>query len=117
MKTRIAASITAIAISSVVASCGHALDSMTGPSDSRPPAAGVPPVSGPPSAATCVAANAEFAVGSTASDDLLERARVAANASAARFLTRGQPITTEYLATRLNLETDERRMVLAVRCG
>jgi hypothetical protein len=117
MKTRIAASITAIAISSVVASCGRALDSMTGPSDSRPPAAVVPPVSSPPSAATCVAANAGWAVGSTASDDLLEGARVAANAGEARFLTRGQSITTEFLATRLNLETDERRIVLTVRCG
>jgi hypothetical protein len=118
MKTLIAASITTIAIPLVVAGCGHALDNMTGPSESRPPAPAVPPtVLGPPGATTCIAANAEWAVGSAASDDLLERARVAANASVARFLTPKQPITTEYLATRLNLEIDEIRKVLAVRCG
>jgi hypothetical protein len=37
--------------------------------------------------------------------------------SAARLLPRGQPITTEYLAGRLNLEMDDKRVVVAVRCG
>jgi hypothetical protein len=48
---------------------------------------------------------------------LLERARVAANATVARFLVPNQPITMEYSAWRLNLELDDKNFVRSARCG
>jgi hypothetical protein len=57
---------------------------------------------------TCAAANADCAIGSPANDEPLENARLTARAAVARFVARAQPITTEYLATRLNLEVDGR---------
>ena len=78
----------------------------------QPPPSGSLPISG-----SCSATEAQFAIGQTRSNDLLERARVAANASVARFLVPNQPITMEYLASRLNLELDEKNFVRSARCG
>lgn len=47
----------------------------------------------------------------------LEKARLAAKAAVARFVIRGEPITTDYVATRLTLETDVQRTVVSVPCG
>ena len=105
-----------IAISVVVAACGSTSGEVTSPTGIERPGAADPPPLGSDQT-SCSAAKAEWAVGGLAGNDLLERARIAAGASTARFLTRGQPITTEYLGTRLNLEIDERRIVVAVRCG
>jgi Peptidase inhibitor I78 family len=69
------------------------------------------------SATECNASRAEWAVGQAASDALLDKARQAAGASTARFLLPNQPITMEFLATRLNLELDARNIVLSLRCG
>jgi Peptidase inhibitor I78 family len=78
------------------------------------PPSSVPP---PPASASCDAAKAEFAVGQPASDDLLERARVAARAGSARFLRPNQPITMEFSPSRLNLNLDSRGVVLSANCG
>jgi hypothetical protein len=71
----------------------------------------------PPASRTCDATKVQFAVGSRESDELLERARVAAQASVARFLRPNQPITMEYLASRLNLNLDARGIVSSASCG
>ena len=60
---------------------------------------------------------AQWAVGQPASDELLERARVAADAGSARFLRPNQPVTMEYLGSRLNLGLDARDVVYSVVCG
>jgi hypothetical protein len=64
-----------------------------------------------------VAADAQWAVGQSASEELLEKARVAAKATAARFLRPNQPITLEYLGTRLNLGLDDNGIVRLASCG
>src|SRR5688572_4137661 len=68
------------------------------PGGNRVPAPNQPPL--PPASGTCNAANAQSAVGERATNDLLERARVAAGASTARFIRPNQPITTEFLGSR-----------------
>jgi hypothetical protein len=88
-----------------------------GPSDpsQRPPASPGPPVA--PDTEKCDASKAGSAVGSPATAEVLEKARVAAGASVARFLKPNQPITMEYLASRLNLGLDDKNIVRSVRCG
>ena len=54
-----------------------------------------------------------FASGCRTTGDVLERARVAAGASVARFLKPNQPITMEWL----NLGLDDHNIVRSVRCG
>jgi hypothetical protein len=70
-----------------------------------------------PASGSCASTEARWTIGQQRSEDLLERARVAANATVARFLLPNQPITMEYLGSRLNLELDERNLVRDVRCG
>jgi hypothetical protein len=71
----------------------------------------------PPATGTCVAEQAQFAVGRPASAALLERARVAATASVARFIRPNEAITMEYSGARLNLYLNERDVVRGVVCG
>jgi Peptidase inhibitor I78 family len=77
----------------------------------------VAPSPTPPSSGTCDAAKAQFAVAQPASNDLLERARVAANASIARFIRPNEPITLEFSPARLNLGLDKHDVVASVTCG
>jgi hypothetical protein len=71
----------------------------------------------PPAAGTCIAEQAQWAVGRAESATLLERARVDATASIARFIRPNEAITMEYAAGRLNLYLNERGVVHAVVCG
>lgn len=71
----------------------------------------------PPSSGTCDATLTQFAIGERASDALLERARIAAGADAARFIRPNQPITTEFNPVRLNLKVSAQEIVLSVYCG
>jgi peptidase inhibitor I78 family protein len=87
------------------------------PADAPSDSAGSSPAPAPPTSRTCDATKAQFAVGSRASDELLERARVAAQATVARFLRPNDIITMEYLASRLNLNLNERGVVVSTRCG
>jgi Peptidase inhibitor I78 family len=100
--------------------CGGASDTPTSPSagvetlGNRGP---VPPVTNPPpSTGTCVASQAQWAVGERASIELLERARVAAGAGVARFLRPNEAVTTDYSPARLNLGLDSRDVVTHVTC-
>ena len=67
--------------------------------------------------ASCNAARARWVIGEGPSDQLLERARVAAEARLARFLRPNVPITMEYLGSRLNLHLNETGVVSSVSCG
>jgi hypothetical protein len=75
------------------------------------------PPSGPPESDACRHSKAQWALGERASDDLLERARVAAGAKTARILRLHQPVTLEYLGSRLNVIMDEQGIVRSVVCG
>jgi hypothetical protein len=79
------------------------------PQDPRPEP---PPVTG-----TCVAERAQGAIGQPASPTLLERARVEATASVARYIRPNEAVTMEFLSGRLNLYLDERDVVHSVTCG
>ena len=116
MNIRTLASMIVVAASLAAAACGTTSNELTGPTAVQTPGIVGPPTVGP-NQTGCAAPDAEWAIGSPASDELLEKARLAAKAAVARFIVRGQPITTEYLGTRLNLEVDERQFVVAVRCG
>lgn len=71
----------------------------------------------PPSTGTCVAEQAQWAVGRVGSASLLERARVDATASIARFIRPNEAVTMEFSPGRLNLYLDGRGVVHAVVCG
>lgn len=71
----------------------------------------------PPSAGTCVAELAQWTVGRAGSATLLERARVDATASIARFIRPNEAVTMEYSPGRLNLYLDGRGVVHAAVCG
>jgi hypothetical protein len=115
MYTRSLVTMIGIAASVAAAGCATTND-VTSPTATERPAMANPPTL-PSDQSRCTAPDAEWAIGSAASNELLEKARLAAKAAVARFVVRGQPITTEYLGTRLNLEIDERHLVVAVRCG
>ena len=87
--------------------------SSEGPSDPTQPSNPGPP----PATGTCVADQARWAMGRAASAALLERARVDATASIARFIRPGDVITLEFSAARLNLYLNEHDVVRDVVCG
>jgi hypothetical protein len=112
----------------VVSGCSGAGESRTSPTSpsgqqnagssggaTRPPQP--PRPDPPPLTGTCVASQAQGAVGERASAALLERARLAATASLARFIRPNEAITMEYSPARLNLYLDERDIVRSVVCG
>jgi Peptidase inhibitor I78 family len=91
--------------------------SPSGPTASpRPPQPPGPPTP-PPASGSCDHTRVRWAIGQPASDELLERARVGAGAGSARFLRPNQPVTMEYLGSRLNLGLDDRGVVRSVVCG
>ena len=71
----------------------------------------------PPQRDPCTAQAANAFVGQVASTDVVEQARRAAQADVARVLHPGDVITMEYRTGRLNLEVDERNVIIHVRCG
>jgi hypothetical protein len=71
----------------------------------------------PPATGTCIASQAQWAVGEPASAALLDRARRDATASVARFIRPNEAITMEYSPARLNLYLDEHDVVRSAVCG
>jgi hypothetical protein len=71
----------------------------------------------PPQRDPCTAQAANAYVGQVASADIVEQARRAAQADVARVLHPGDVITMEYRTGRLNLEVDERNVIVRLRCG
>src|SRR5512145_29219 len=71
----------------------------------------------PPVSNGCDHTKAQWAIGEAASDALLERARVTAGAGSARFLRPNEPVTFEYVGSRLSLGLDARDLVRTVVCG
>ena len=70
-----------------------------------------------PTGCGCVASQAQWVLRQRATDDLLERARVAAEAEVARFVRHDEQITMEYLPRRLTLFLDSQRRLQSVVCG
>jgi hypothetical protein len=71
----------------------------------------------PPQHDPCTADAAHAYVGQVASADVVEQARRAAGAEVARVLHPNEAVTMEYRAGRLNLDVDERNVIVRLRCG
>jgi hypothetical protein len=98
---------------SVGRSSGEANETPSSTPQSNPRAA----ERGTPAVADCDATKAQWAVGEPESAELLERARVAAEAKSARFLRPDQMVAMEYSSSRLNLHLGTQGVVGSVRCG
>jgi len=120
--------IAGLLISGLTVACASRSDAPTAPTDddrnrsvgssadtsTRGP---LPPTAPPPPSGSCDARKAEFALGERASQELLDRARVAAGAAAARFIRPNEPITLEFSPARLNLNLNTKDVVESVYCG
>lgn len=87
-----------------------------------PPPQNLPmPVGGPsmpaPELEACNANAARVVLGRIANVEATEAAKAASGAEDVRVLYPNQPITQEFVATRLNLETDGENRIVRVRCG
>lgn len=71
----------------------------------------------PPQRDPCTADAANAYLGQPASADVVEQARLAAHADIARVLHPGDVVTMEYRAGRLNVDVDERGVIVRLRCG
>ena len=71
----------------------------------------------PPTAMTCDAAPAAWAIGQVASADVVERVRADSHSRIARVLHPGQIITMEFSAERVNVKVDAGNAIEAVTCG
>ena len=87
------------------------------------PGYGGAPVAGQPgqmagsSGGTCNAAAANFLIGELGTTVAVDQAKEASGAESVRVLYPGQPITQEFLGSRLNLDTNDENRITAVRCG
>jgi hypothetical protein len=66
---------------------------------------------------SCNADAARGMIGKTATADVVEQARVAADAEVARTLKPDQMVTMEYHPSRLNIDVDDDNVITNVRCG
>ena len=82
--------------------------------ETTPPAA-TPPADGP--GAMCNADKGQSFVGKTADDATVENIRKATGAGSVRVTKPGQPVTMDYRVDRVNIETDDNKIILSVRCG
>ena len=85
----------------------------------RPPEPPVPPTPVPPAPEPpdrCDHRKAQWAIGQRGTQDVLDRARLAAGAEFARFLRIGEAVTLEYRVGRLNLGLDEEETIRNVLC-
>jgi len=71
----------------------------------------------PPQHDPCTAEAANAYVGQVASADVVERVRGLARAEVARVLHPGDIVTMEARTGRLNIDVDERNIIVGVRCG
>lgn len=83
----------------------------------RAQAAPAPEAPPPADADACDATQAQWLVGKTPGQADADQARTDARATSVRLLKPDQPVSMEFNAARLNIELDEKGMVVSVRCG
>ena len=106
--------ITILITSGLTVACASRTEAPTAPTDVDRNTPTAPP---PAPSESCDATKAQFALGERASQELLDRARVAAGAGAARFIRPNEPITLEFSPARLNLNLNTKDVVQSVYCG
>lgn len=92
-------------------------DTVSSAPTTTPPAAEPSQPAPTPPQASCDADAARGAIGQVATQDVVEKARLAAGAQMARTLKPGQMVTMEYHQSRLNIDVNEGNVVTNVRCG
>lgn len=102
----------AAACALALSACATAAD----PTTPAPPPTEQPPPPVPPQA-SCKPEAAQPFVGQVATQDVVEKARLAAGAQIARTLKPGQMVTMEYHASRLNVDVNEGNVITGLRCG
>lgn len=70
-----------------------------------------------PPGAQCDAGPAQRFIGAAFRPQLAQRAKRASRARTIRVIRPGQAVTMDFRGDRLNIETDERNRVRALRCG
>lgn len=78
-----------------------------------PPYAGPAP-SGP---GMCDAVRVGWAIGRAPTPDVVERARVESYSAVARVIEPGMSVTMDFRADRLNIDLNDRRAIVGLRCG
>lgn len=71
----------------------------------------------PPQVMRCQADPGQRFVGQSATDDVVEQVRVATGANSVRVLKPGMAATMDFRDDRLNLNLDERDVIVKVTCG
>jgi len=66
---------------------------------------------------TCDASKAQSLIGRPASAELAAEAQRLSGAGTVRWLEPGQVVTMEFREDRLNIEVDDQRKVISIRCG
>lgn len=77
----------------------------------------MPPADAPAADGPCDATAATWAVGSAATAEVVERARLETHSSNVRVIEPGQPVTMDYSPERLNIDVNERGAITGLRCG
>jgi hypothetical protein len=123
MRIRAAVLTGLVTATALIVACGGNNDGLLGPTSVEAPnsqgpsaAPGGPGPALPPTG-SCDASKSQFAIGKRAGSDLLERARVAAHAASARFVRPNEPITLEFIESRLTLSLDGRDIVISAHCS
>lgn len=65
----------------------------------------------------CDASKAEWMIGETPTDELLERGAADAGVEIARYIRHDEAVTMEYHPSRLNVSLDENGIIARVNCG
>ncbi|WP_265645636.1 I78 family peptidase inhibitor [Verminephrobacter aporrectodeae] len=90
---------------------------LTGCSHAQTPAAPASASAAPAPQGLCNAGPAQFVLGKSSTESVVESARLRSGAHKARILRPGQRITKEFDTQRLNLEVDDGGRIIAVDCG
>jgi len=65
----------------------------------------------------CDAANAQSAIGQTASQEVVDKVVADSGSGSSRVIKPGQAVTMDFREDRVNIEVDAANVVTAVRCG
>ena len=75
------------------------------------------PMPAPAASGKCNAAPARAYIGQVATDAVVGKAKAASGADIARVLRSGDIVTMEYRADRLNINVDDKRVIIELTCG
>lgn len=112
-------SLAALILSLSVAACTSSQTEDVPPrlADNLPAPIAVPGAAPGASNGQCNAQAAQFLLGELANVAATDQAEAATGAETVRVLYPNQPVTQEFVPTRLNLETDQQNRIVNIRCG